>query len=237
MDSLRSSWSRMALAAVSRSSNMRLRGAEVWLTRAPVFASILSMAPQSGQATSKICSFGLAMSISNCMPRRGGLPSGTLGGAEPSQANPEKPHSNFTRWGARTRFLRAFQVSDPQFVADFGMPNHTRFVRDCLVSAQSLPTICENADRRRLHKTPGRSRSCGSGSGTGTVNSGLFPADQVDCPTQNPGRLRRIVPEDDRFARHQCGHLPLGWLQTAEQPRDDSAYRPSRTARLTVGSA
>src|SRR5271157_3317411 len=47
----------MAWAAVSRSSNIRLRGAGVWLTTRPVDASILSIAPQSGQATSNIFSF------------------------------------------------------------------------------------------------------------------------------------------------------------------------------------
>src|ERR1035438_6392859 len=57
----------MALAAVSRSSNIRLRGAEVWLTNRPVAASILSIAPQSGQAISNIFSFALAISILNCM--------------------------------------------------------------------------------------------------------------------------------------------------------------------------
>src|ERR1700723_2757825 len=66
IDSLRSSCARMAYAAVSRSSNIRLRGAGVWLTTSPVAASILSMAPQSGHATSKICSFVFAISIRNC---------------------------------------------------------------------------------------------------------------------------------------------------------------------------
>jgi hypothetical protein len=61
IDSLRSSCSRIACAAVSRSSNIRLRGAGVWLTSRPVAASILSIAPQSGHATSKIFSFVLAI--------------------------------------------------------------------------------------------------------------------------------------------------------------------------------
>src|ERR1700689_1930618 len=52
MSSLRSSCSRMALAADSKSSKVRLRGAEVWERIALVSGSILRIAPQFGKGFS-----------------------------------------------------------------------------------------------------------------------------------------------------------------------------------------
>jgi hypothetical protein len=88
----------MALAAVSRSSNMRLRGAGVWLTTNPVAPSILSIAPQSGHATSNASSLFLVISTGIlCVPLRfwQGLPlhSARSGGPRSGFSDQEPHHS------------------------------------------------------------------------------------------------------------------------------------------------
>jgi len=56
MESRRASASRAARAASVKSSNMRLRGAGVWLMMARVTGSTFSIAPHSGQVTSNASS-------------------------------------------------------------------------------------------------------------------------------------------------------------------------------------